>query len=662
MKARFTVTNKLVVGFGVLLFATVLNGVFTYSTLNESQELNKQILTVYNPSTSKLQELLSMINTSQMLVKNWVFIDKQSNTPDKEKLVKIHSTDFPKLKEDINKISVSWDSTFRYQVDSIIQVIETNLFVKQQDIMNKLNSFESYDDFMVVVEVNAQVEEGGDLTVLTKQVLNVLTKLKAQMDEKSNSINMEMSQSFSWFQKFILLAMLLVSVFVLATGFLTTRSIVFPILKLKEFLITMTKGILPKEKMQTNNDEIGDMAEALNLYVENMRKTSTFAVEIGKGNYDSKFEALSQDDSLGNALLEMRQNLKEAEKLNKERAKTDEIRNWITKGMADFGDILRQNSDNMDNLAKNVLQNMIDYIQATQGAIYILNEIDTSNKFFEMKAAIAYNREKFMKTNYELKEGLVGRCAFEKLPVYLKEIPEEYIKLTSGLGTAEPDFLLLVPLIINEQVMGVIELASFKAFEQYQIDFITSVGENIASTVSNVRINEQTKYLLEESKVRGDELSAQEEELRQNMEELQATQEEAARREVEMMNTIVAIDNTLGTIDIDRFGNILSSNDNFLNKVQLDAGSFVGKSFQEFFAPGEELERRFIEIWNNLQLGESDSMVTNYITSEAELWFRHTFTPFKNEHGELDKVIDLIIDITEQKHLEKEIESFKSKE
>jgi PAS domain S-box-containing protein len=657
MKARFTVTNKLVVGFGVLLFATVINGVFTYSTLNQSQELNEKILTIYNPSTTKLQELVSMINNSYMLTKNWVFIEKQSDTPDKVKLTEIHKTDFPKLKDEITRLSANWEPAFKHNVDSLINLVETNLFVQQKGIMEMLNSFESYDDFMVLVEVNPKVEEGGEITVITKQVLDELGQLKAQMDEQANSINLEMSDSFRWFQRFVLFTVFFVSIFVVLTGFLTTRSIVFPIQKLKEFLFTMTKGILPKEKMKTNNDEIGDMADALNLYIDNMRNTSEFAVEIGQGKYEAKFEALSEEDILGNALLEMRQNLKNAEETNNQRAKADEIRNWITKGLADFGDILRQNSDNMERLSKNVINHMIDYIGANQGAIYILNEHDETHPYFEMKAAVAYGREKFLKKNFELKEGLVGRCAFEKLPVYLKEIPEEYIKLTSGLGTAEPDFLLLVPLIINEQVLGVIELASFKEFEKYQIEFVESVGENIASTISNVRINEQTKYLLEESKVRGDELSAQEEELRQNMEELQATQEEAARREIEMMNTIAAINNTMGTIDIDKSGNIITVNDSFLNKIKVDAGSLIGKSFQEFFAPGNEPERQFVEIWSGLHLGESGSMITNYITQDGELWFRHTFTPFKNEKGELQKAIDLIIDITEQKTLEKELQS-----
>ena len=649
MKTRFTITQKLIVGFGVLLFATLLNGMFIYSSLNKNQELNDNVINIYNPSSAKLQELESLINNSQMLVKNWVFIEKQSNTPDKKKLIKMHEKDYPKLKEEINNVSQNWDSISKHIIDSIFIVIENNLFEDHKKVIEKLNSFESYDDFMVIVEVSPMVESGGSIITTTKSLLNSIKNLKNTIDNKAKSVNVEMNKSFASFRFVIVLLSIIISLFIIIISFLTIRSIVNPILQLKQFLLLMTKGILPKKEMNTNNDEIGDMADALNLYINSMHNTSAFAVEIGKGNYESSFEALSTKDKLGNALLDMRNNLKEAEQKNQQRIEEDKIRNWITKGLADFGDILRQNSDNMKDLAKNIMTNLTDYLKVNQGAMYILNESEEYNVFFEMQAAIAYNREKSLKVKFEIKEGLVGRCAFEKLPVYLKEIPEDYIKITSGLGTAEPRHLLLVPLIINEKVLGIIELASFNEIPQYQIDFILTLGENIASTISNVRSNEQTKQLLNESKVRGDELSSQEEELRQNMEELQATQEEAARREQEMENTIHAINNTLGTIEIDISGNIQLANDNILDTINTDTNNLIGKSFQEVFASNKDLQKEFSKIWTELQSGISNTMTSNFETDSGEIWLKHTFTPFKDDMGVLNKVIDLIIDITEQK-------------
>lgn len=657
MKARFTIANKLIVGFGILILASLINGLYTYSTLNENQNLNKDILTIYDPSVTKLDELNNMINNSQMLVKNWVYIEKQSDTPDKRKLNDMHKFEFPQLKEEILAISQNWDTTYQNEVKSILTAISDTLFTDHKSIMENLNSFASYDDLMVLFEVTPMVEEGGPVIEKTKNILDRIEKLKEQMVKQSEEAKLNMANSFSWFQMFIIYALILLIIIVSSVGFVTTRSIVLPVLKLREFLTTMTKGILPKDLLITNNDEIGDMGDALNGYIKNIRKTSDFAVAIGTGKYDTEYEALSEEDILGNTLIEMRENLKQAEIDAKNRAEKDKIRNWITKGLADFGDILRQNSDNMDILAKNIMTNLIDYLEVNQGAMYILNQRDEKNKFLEMKAAIAYDRVKYLKKNFEISEGLVGRCAFEKLYIYLKEIPEDYIHLTSGLGTAEPRYLLLVPLVINEIVMGVIEVASFDEIKEHKIEFLNTLGENIASTILNVRTNEQTKVLLDESKIRSDELAAQEEELRQNMEELQATQEEAARREREMVNNISAINNTLGTIEIDRNGIITTVNDYLVNKLKMPFSSFAGKEFHEMFTGNDE--RHFSEIWSGLHMGESNTLVTNFITSEGEFWFKHTLTPFKGNSGDFSKAIDMVIDITEQKLAERELESLK---
>jgi hypothetical protein len=88
---------------------------------------------------------------------------------------------------------------------------------------------------------------------------------------------------------------------------------------------------------------------------------------------------------------------------------------------------------------------------------------------------------------------------------------------------------------MENKVMGVIELISFNVFEPFQLEFIAKVGENLASSVSMVRINEKTQKLLQESQIQKDELAAQEEEMRQNLEELQATQEEMKRKEMELI-------------------------------------------------------------------------------------------------------------------------------
>jgi PAS domain S-box-containing protein len=146
-----------------------------------------------------------------------------------------------------------------------------------------------------------------------------------------------------------------------------------------------------------------------------------------------------------------------------------------------------------------------------------------------MSAGYAYNRRKYLNKTIEIGEGLLGSCYYEKQPIYLKEIPEDYLEITSGLGQSNPRCLYILPLLTDNVILGMIEIASFNEFEKYQIDFVNKVSESIAATFVSVRLNMQTAKLLAESNRRTEEIAQQEEEMRQNLEEMQATQEELSR-------------------------------------------------------------------------------------------------------------------------------------
>ena len=181
---------------------------------------------------------------------------------------------------------------------------------------------------------------------------------------------------------------------------------------------------------------------------------------------------------------------------------------------------------------------MVRYTNSNQGGIFIVNDMEKEHLFLEMTACYAYDRQKYLHKRIEVGEGLVGRCYQEQEKIFLTDVPNDYIKITSGLGDNNPTSLLLIPLAYNNNIFGIMEIASFNKYQDFEVEFIERIGESIAATISSVKANIQTTVLLEQSQQQAEEMSAQEEEMRQNMEELRATQEQSARREEELMREL----------------------------------------------------------------------------------------------------------------------------
>ncbi len=525
------IAAKIGLGFGLLTLALIINAVLINNVLNKSRQLNQQISTVYQPSEAMLIKMHDLISSSQMLVKSWVFIDKVANTPDKIKLTDLHNTVFPKLKRDLAKITDQWEDIDRLEYEKIVVQISDTLFKLHHAIIYQLTSIEQYNDPNVMFNIIGLISDKGEIIVRTSSALLGLKKIIKHQQENVLAARVEMDNSLKNLKNFIIITCIVLVFTSLILAFFTARSLVVPIQYIKGILLSMSKGLLPNEKIKERSDEIGEMSKALNELVIGLKAISGFALEIGKGNYDTKFKPLSDRDVLGNSLLRMRDDLKAANIEDAKRKIEDEQRNWATTGIARFSEILRQNNDKLEALSFNIISNLVKYLSTNQGGIFIINNNDKTDIFIELVACYAYNRQKFLEKRIETGEGLVGRCILEKETIYLTDVPENYVKITSGMGDANPRSLLLVPLEMNNEVFGAIEVASFDEIHKYQIEFVEKIAESIASTLSAVKINMQTTKLLEQSRIQTEELASQEEEMRQNLEELRATQEQSSRKE-----------------------------------------------------------------------------------------------------------------------------------
>ena len=173
-----------------------------------------------------------------------------------------------------------------------------------------------------------------------------------------------------------------------------TRPIKNILNKLVIIIGKMSKGQIAEKIEYDKKDEIGQITHYLNLLIKGLRDTAMFANQMGKGNLDASFKPLSEEDVLGNSLIEMRESLKNAKKEEEKRKIEDEKANWTTKGQATFGDILRQNNDNLEVLSYEIVRNLVKYTKVNQGALFLINDEDKSDKFLEMKACYALRAQK----------------------------------------------------------------------------------------------------------------------------------------------------------------------------------------------------------------------------------------------------------------------------
>jgi len=379
-------------------------------------------------------------------------------------------------------------------------------------------------------------------------------------------------------------------VLTIVIGWFVIGSMTKPLYVILKSIKELNPKYLDKLKLISGKmkNEIGEMAKLTYILIEWLDNTGKFAKALTEKKYREDYKPLNDDDILGRSLVFMRDYLDKSEVENKRREIENKQQIWNSEGFGHISEIVRQNNNSVEQMSSASIKYIVDYVEANQGGIYVINDEDKADVYYELLAAVAYGREKIVDSKIKIGEGLVGRCVFEKMPIVLTEIPQDYIKITSGLGASNPDSLLIVPIILEDRVFGVIELAFFGKIEDYKISFIEKISNVLASAISNNKVASETRILLEKAQAQGEMLSSQEEEMRQNMEEMRATQEEQGRLQQESdlreKELFAIIDNIKeGLLIVDRDGNIKIFNTTFSSIVQYEKYELIGKNIESLF-------------------------------------------------------------------------------
>jgi len=642
-KLRIKIGNKIFGGFLILIVLFVANASIIFLTGNKIDSVVKNSSESIRPSKDAINEFILMVTQSKMLITNWVYL--QANSDDKQALRQLKDFDYPALKERVGKLMPAWQDSQRVLMDTVFHKFESMMKLAEENVINKLVGFENYEDPLTKLLAEDAIE-----SQIIPQSANMIAKLDKIADLQgviSAESDIELIDSTSQLRYITLILGVITVVLGLLSAYMMVRSITGPINYIKNVVVKLGRGELVEDKKKKfSNDEIGEMAVAMDNLVTGLKATTSFAENIGNGKYDSDFQPLSEHDVLGNALLNMRGNLSRV-------AEEDKKRNWATEGQARFGEILRANNSDVEKLSDQIIGNLVKYMKVNQGALYIIDDNTGDEATMSMTACYAWDKKKYVNQKIHRGEGLAGQAWQEMDTVYLTDVPQNYIKITSGLGDANPNCILIVPLKVNDQIFGVVELASFSALKDYEIVFVQKIAESIASTVSSVKVNARTQRLLEESQQMTEQMRAQEEEMRQNMEELQATQEEMQRSQAETESTMQSINQALAIVEFDTEGHVIKANHTFLDLTGYDQSELIGEHHRLLVPKDERNTDAYRKFWTDLSAGK---MMRGEFKRQGKrgevIWMKGSYAPIRNKSGEVVKIMKIAYDITAFKKAE----------
>jgi HAMP domain-containing protein/signal transduction histidine kinase/DNA-binding response OmpR family regulator len=272
-------------------------------------------------------------------------------------------------------------------------------------------------------------------------------------------------------------------------------------------------------------DNVNQLAANLTTQVRAMAQVAT-AVTKGDLTRSISLEAQGEMAALKDTINEMIRNLRDTTQKNAEQ-------DWLKTNLAKFSRMLQGQKDLLT-VGRLILSELAPVVSAQQAVFYIMDNVKSDEPALKLLASYAYKERKNIDNRFKLGEGLVGQCAIEKEKILLTGVPADYIKITSGLGEANPLNIIVLPIVFEGAVKAVMELASFDRFSQTHETFLDQLTESIGIVLNTIEANMRTEDLLKQSQSLAGELQSQQQELQQTNAELEDKAKLLADQNVEV--------------------------------------------------------------------------------------------------------------------------------
>jgi len=306
----------------------------------------------------------------------------------------------------------------------------------------------------------------------------------------------------------ISLIVILLVLFVALVSRLISKSIADPIQEMVNKFQVIATGNLKTEISVDTTNEIGDLANSFRDIQNGLREVIEYTKTVAAGDYSTQITPRSIEDEMSVALNQMVVKLKESY----DKAEQD---SWFKSGINLLNEKLRGDQD-LTEISSHSLSFVMDFLHSQLGSIHSYNP---EYQFLKLIGSSGFDTKK-LKARIKLNEGIIGQAAEQKRMIILNDIPDQSYTTYSSSGEYKPNQIVVIPLLFNETLVGVLELASVRPFADIELQFLKQASEIIAINLNSAENILKTNELLHKTQDQASELQVQQEELRVANEEL----------------------------------------------------------------------------------------------------------------------------------------------
>ncbi|MEH2354566.1 response regulator [Nostoc sp.] len=459
MLNRLKIGTKIGVSFALSLATLTTIGLISYQSTNELIQTSRKESHTYQV-LSQLEDLNLQVTNAETGQRGYVLTGEQRYLEPYNAAIQVLDQ---KVKE-LQKLTA--DNPKQQQQLDILQPLITQKLDELRETIN-LRQNQGFEASQKVV-----------LTDRGKQLMSEIRKVIQTMEHEENTLLKQRSEKAQAAARQTLASIVysipFFSLLLALIGFALTRHISVPLKRVSDLAQKLADGDLSVSLPDSDRqDEIGVLTRTFNQMIVNLRNTT----------------------------------------------QKNEEQNWLKSNLAEFTQML-QGQRNLESVSNLILSNLAPLVGASQGVFYVMDSIN-DQPVLKLLSGYAYKERKNLANQFRLGEGLVGQSALEKQRILLTEVPNDYIRISSGLGEAPPLNIIVLPILFEGQVNAVIELASFGSFSELHLTFLEQLSENLGVFLNNIASQLQTQQLLEESVALTEELQTQQEELQQSNQRLE---------------------------------------------------------------------------------------------------------------------------------------------